>query len=84
LKRFLVEHLQQVRDVIILAHTISLAGCNLQEDIAGKQRLPKHDRLAAIFVCRIVTRQRRGNILPHAIFDQLLLSSRFRVGHEPL
>jgi hypothetical protein len=84
LKRFLIEHLQQVRHVIVLPHRIRLSSRKLQKNISGEQWLLKGDRFAAIFVRGFIARQRRGNALPRAIFDQLLLSSRFRVGHEPL
>lgn len=82
-KGFLVEDVEQIGDVIVLADGPFLLRQQLEEDVAGKQRFAKHDRLAAILVGRIVAGQRGGETLALAVLDQLLFATGFGMGDEP-
>lgn len=69
--------------MIVLPDRALLLGFESKEDIAGEQRFAEDDRLAPVFMGRIVTGQRGGETLPLAILDQLLLSAGFDMGDEP-
>jgi hypothetical protein len=55
----------------------------LKKDVTGKERLPKHDRLAAIFMRGIVAGERGADALLQAIFHKLFLPTRPGMGYEP-
>ena len=83
LKRFLIEYLEELRDVVVLAHRILLSGFKLKKDITGEERLLEHDRFATILVRGVVAGKCHCDALPPAIPRQLFLPSRFGMGHEP-
>ena len=83
LKSLLIEHIEQVRHMIVLAQIIFLSGLQLNKDIARKERLLEHDRLASILVRRTAAGQCRGDVLALAMLNNFLLSSRLGMGHEP-
>jgi hypothetical protein len=83
LKDFLIEHIEEVGDMVALADSILLSGLELKKNITGEERLLEHDRLAAVLMRRHAARQRHRDAVPPAIRRKLFLPSRFGVGHEP-
>ena len=69
--------------MIVLPDRILLFRLELKENVAGKQWLLEHNRLAAILVRRTVARQRYRDSLPLAVFRELLLSSRPGMRDKP-
>ena len=82
-KRFLIEHVEEIGDQVVLADGILLSGFKLEKDITGEERLLEHDRLAAILVRGLVARERRCDAVSPAVLDELFLPSRSGMGHEP-
>jgi hypothetical protein len=80
---FLIEHLQQVGDMIVLPHRVLARGFESQKYVAREKRLPKYYSLASIFVSGVVTGQGARDALAGAVFHQLLFSSGLRVCDEP-
>ena len=70
--------------MIALTDRPFLLRLQLEKDVTGKQWFPKHNRLAAILMGRIVTRQRRGEALPLTILDQFLFATGLGVSDKPL
>ena len=82
-KRFLIEHVEEIGDMVVLADSILLSGFKLKKDITGEERLLEHDRLAAILMRGLVARERRCDAVSLAVLDKLFLPSRSGMGHEP-
>jgi len=82
-KRFLIEHVEKIGDMVVLADRILLSGLKLKKDITGEERLLEHDRLAAILMRGLVARERRCDAVSLAVLDKLFLPSRSGMGHEP-
>lgn len=82
-KGFLVKHIQEIGDMVILADRILVSGFKLKKDITGEERLLEHDRLVAILVRGLVARERRCDAMLLAILDKLFLPARSGMGHEP-
>ena len=83
LEGFLIEDVEEIRHVVVLPNGIFLRRFEPQENVAGKKRLAEHDRLTAIFVRRIIARQRGRDLLAIAILNEFLFPPRLCVCHEP-
>ena len=83
-KRRLVVNLQKIRHMIALANHARLFRRDPQKDVARKQRLLELNGLPSIFVNGPDAGKRGGDLVPPALFHNLLLASRPRMGHEPL
>ena len=83
LKSFLIENVQQICHMVVLANRVLLCRFTLNEDISREKRLLEHDRFAAILMCRVVARQGRADFLPNAIFDNFFLSTGFAMRYVP-
>jgi len=82
-KRFLIEDVEKIRHVIVLAHGILLMVFELEKHVAREQRFLENHRLAAILVRGLAAGKRGREMLPATILDQLFLPSRFRMRDEP-
>ena len=69
--------------MLALQNHAALPGGELEKNVARKQRLLEHDRLAAIFVRRREARQAGGEFFPLAKLQQFFLAARARVGDVP-
>jgi hypothetical protein len=82
-KCFLIEHVEEIGDMIVLADGILLSGFKLKKDITGEERLLEHDRLATILMRGLVARKCRCDAASLAVLGKLFLPSRSGMGHKP-
>ncbi len=82
-KRFLIEHLEEIGDMVVLARRILLSGFKLKKDVTRKERFLEHNGLAPVFVGGIIAGKSRGDAMSLAVLDKLLLPSRSGMGYEP-
>jgi hypothetical protein len=80
---FLIEDFKEVCDVVALVHEVFAGGFEAKENVAGKKRFGEDNGFAAIFVGGFVAGESGGDLLAIAIFDQLFLTARFCMRHEP-
>src|SRR5262245_31132969 len=84
LESSLIEHIEKICDVIILADGRLLAGLQLKEYVARKQRFLEHDSFAAVLMGRVEAWQRGHELIAAAEFNQLLFAPCVPMRYVPM